>query len=188
MSGLHYYIDPGTPTPPTPPVAFEIEVDLVGNILANSATAVWSTNKWATSFIKYGLTPDVLDHTVYVSGVAMIFEASLTGLIMQQDYFYEITATAVTGEIATKTGTFTTTNEMKLENAGISNSLLFELLTRQILDFIPDWTMATEILMTIEPDADNYALVDMATSTHDKVELAFENSSTDSDFDVAVTP
>lgn len=177
--GLHYYIEPVVPPTPPTPVVFAIDASVLGNILANSAEVLWSTNKFATGVFKYGLSPGALTNVVYFRDMAKVFDYKMLALTIETAYYYEIDATAFTGETATIVGTFSTNSSIIKENDDFAITIATETLDRQIFNFIVEPHSTPETLLTVDPDGENEAgTPSVATATKTKVEksLVVESS------------
>ena len=94
----------------TPPAAAKLSISSISasSITANSAKIKWTTNVSSSVVVSYGNTTNLgssYSHTALTTS----HSATITGLSRQTKYYYKITATTKTGDVATSLlGNFTT--------------------------------------------------------------------------------
>lgn len=169
------------------PAVFQIDEYIVGNIFANLADAMWSTNKVARGVFRYGTSPDDLSHEIIFTEYEFAHFLAIPDLQMDTVYFYEITATSVRGEIDVEAGDFLTSKEVTILAKNLS--LAFSFITRiiQNLTIVNNTVWETEILNTIEPDGEGEFAAIPSVEQKEYDSLGIENTVAASDFDTAVT-
>jgi len=178
---------PGPSTTP-PVVLFELDIPLVGNVTANTATVVWATTHKATSRIIYGVTPLTMTNEEY-SGVFEYYHTLiLLGLELEQYYYCQIySISELTGEeIHSDVILFFTGKEITIQNIFINPQVSLLVKQKQLLT-VENILSEFEILNTFDPDGEGLVSNEGILSVHDKVEVLVNNV-IGNEFDYSVTP
>ena len=175
--------------PPPPPVVepFEMHLDIIGEVQATQARAVWFTTHDATTKVIYGLSPLEMYNEVEDLTFTPYHSIIMTGLEVNRLYYAQFYSTSkITGEtIYSDVKTFYTGPELTitcfLENPDVD----FEAKIKQEFE-IANILGETEHLLTLLPDAEDGTILNVDFSILTKVELAVTNI-IGNDFDTLVS-
>lgn len=95
-----------TPADTNPPTITSVSVS---NITENGADITWTTDEVADGYVEYGTTPSYGSQTPLVTDFSTDHMATLSGLVPDTEYFYQVVSSDGAGNTATSTeNNFTT--------------------------------------------------------------------------------
>jgi|GEM_PF-1730321 len=180
-------LDTGEEPPPPPPISpFEMYLDIVGDVQATSARAVWYTTHEATTRVIYGLSPLSMTQEVSDPTFTQFHSIILPNLQINRLYYAQFfSISKITGEeINSNIKSFFTGPELTITN--ILNNPIVEFITKmkQELEMV-NALGETDDLLTLEPDAEDGYYTDTIFTTHNKTEMEIGNL-IGNDFDTLV--
>lgn len=98
--GLNYKIDADAPVPPVPVITFTVYLSTAEENDPNSIRITWATGGQSTGIIRYGTSPTALSTTVTDSTYTRYHNKTITGLLTDQEYYFQIMATFFSGDTA----------------------------------------------------------------------------------------
>lgn len=177
----------GEPPPPPVIVPFEMYLDIIGEVQATQARAVWFTTHEATTRVIFGLSPLEMYNVVEDLTFTQYHSIIMSGLEVNRLYYAQFYSTSkITGQtIYSDVKTFFTGPELTitcfLENPDVD----FAIRTKQELE-IANILGDTDHLLTLLPDAEDDVILNADFAVKTKVELAITNI-IGNDFDTIVS-
>lgn len=92
-------LSPSIPEPPLPPLT--IELIMAGGVSANTVEIICVTNRATNGVIHMGTAPNTLDSIYNYDTFTMYHDKTIIGLILDQDYYFQITVTDIYGTTVT---------------------------------------------------------------------------------------
>jgi len=179
----------GEEPPPPPPVEeFLMYIDIIGEVEASSARAVWFTTHEATTRVIYGLSPVAMTNEVEDLTFTQFHSIILTDLEVNRLYYAQFfSISKITGEeINSDVKSFFTGPELTITNFLDNPDVDFGIKAKNELE-IANILGEADYLLTTEPEGEGEIIfVGGDFSTHTKIELAVTNI-IGNDFDTIVS-
>jgi hypothetical protein len=136
------------------PAALQLLIINAGDVQANSAYVTWGTNKPSDTKILYGPSLSNLNQQYYDSTLTLFHGTLLTGLNLQQNYYFQVISSNGIETVSSIAYQFTTTNQVTVF------TYLYSPLITTCVKVINENISAsnnignTQNLLTIAPNAD----------------------------------
>lgn len=179
--------EPEIPDPPVIP-AFLMFLDMVGEVQASSARAVWYTTHPATTRVIYGRDPLAMGSQVQDISFSEFHDILIPGLSVNQLYYAQFfSISQITGEeISSDIKSFFTGEEINIVNILTNPAVEMFILQTRLLE-LGNTLEETESLLQLIPDGDNEAMfIGGNFTTHSRVDLVASNTIS-SNYDYSVT-
>lgn len=158
-----------------PEEGFELHIPMVGNVTANTAIVVWATTHYASSRVVYGLSPDEM--TIQKSSDEKVKYHSLVmdNLELEQLYYCKVFSVNNEGiEISSDIIAFFTGKEVTIQ-VMFSNPELISVKRNKTNKVLGNVLTESEILSTLDADAENDIILINTFKTADTVKLTATN-------------
>lgn len=147
-----------TQEPPVPPTIppFEMYLDVIGDVQATEAKAVWFTTHEATSKVIYGSSPQTMYEEIEDLTFTQLHSIIIGGLGVGKTYYAQFFSTSkITGQtISSDIKSFTTGDEITIFNIIKNPDIEFNTKTINQIN-IYNMFGDTDMLLTLQPDAED---------------------------------
>jgi hypothetical protein len=178
-----------TSEPPPPPVIipFEMELDVIADVQATQARAIFYTSHKGTTRVIYGLSPIGMTSEVNDLTFTQFHDIILPNLEVARLYYAQFfSISELTGEeIYSDVKSFFTSPELTITSFLGNPDVDFIIKAKQELA-VMNSIGETDNLLTTDPDAEDDLILNSSFTTHNKIELAVTNL-IGNNFDTLVT-